>query len=151
MRKLLFAIAFCCLGQANVSAQCGTSVLEAFGATSALALYNTYITIGSIADGYVGKTYESDYTITLMDEQLTMIKNIQDYIDKLLKDKKSGISDDDKAYLREMKSCLDDLYDEAQGLKEYATDGSESGSNKYNKARNSAWAKIEDILGLGGE
>ncbi len=149
MRKLFFIATFSVFGYSSASAQCGTSVLEAFGATSSLALYNTYITIGSIADGYVGETYDSEYTVTLMDEQLAMIDKIIEYIDQLAVDKKSGISTDDKDYLLDMKACLKDLRREAEGLKEYARDDSQSGSDKYNEARTAAWAKIEDLLGLG--
>lgn len=150
MRKLLFAGLLSMLSITTTKAQCSTSVLEAFGATSSLAVYNTYITIGTIADGYVGETYDAEYTIDLMDEQITMISTVVDYIDKILNDSKSGVSADDKDYLREMKACLNDLYDEAEGLKEYATDNN-SGTDKYNAARDAAWAKIEELLGLNDE
>jgi len=150
MRKLIFTLVLGVIGTVSARAQCSTSVLEAFGATSSLALYNTYITIGTIADGYVGETYDADYTVDLMGEQTAMISSIIDYIDKLLTDPKSGISADDKDYMNEMKACLNDLYDEAEGLMEYAGNN-ESGTEKYNTARDAAWAKIEELLGLNDE
>lgn len=151
MKKLLITIGLVISGYTGASAQCSGEVLQAFGATSAMAMYNTYVTIGSVADAYNSSAYEASYVKQLMDEQLVFLGNVRDYLDKAVDAKESGLSDDDIKYMKEMNECLGYLEDEAEGLKEFAETASDKSRDKYSKGREKSWAMIEELLGLNGE
>lgn len=125
-------------------------VLEGFGSVSAIAIYNTYITIGALADGFVTETYDADYVSGLMSEQIGMINAISESLEKCVYDKSEGALDAlDKEYLSDFIVCLELLKKEAEGFKDYATTDSESALEKYNANRDLAWKKIEELLDLG--
>lgn len=150
MKKLIGILLLSVLG-ISAQAQCNTKVMESFGGTASVALYNTYLTIGAIADGYVNETYDADRVSDLMAEQVTMMTSLISQMKEAIAVEKSGLSKDDKEYMGDMITCLEYLKNEAQGLQDYATDGLEASQQKYNTNRDLAWAKIEDLLGLGGE
>lgn len=129
--------------------QCSSAVLEGFGSISAVAIYNTYITIGSVADAYVGELYEADYVITLMDEQKSMIGVVKKSLDACISDTSDeGLSEDDKLYLEQLITCLSYLEDEAKGLSNYAMTGEQSALDDYSTGRDNAWELISLLLGL---
>ena len=150
MKKLIGILLFSLLGMA-ARAQCNTKVMESFGGTASVALYNTYLTIGAIADGYVNETYDADRVSDLMAEQVSMITTLITQMKDAMAVEKSGLSKDDREYMADMVVCLDYLKNEAQGLQDYAKDGLDASQQKYNTNRDLAWAKIEDLLGIGGE
>ncbi|HRP53235.1 MAG TPA: hypothetical protein PLI97_06965 [Fluviicola sp.] len=129
-------------------AQCDTKVREAFGGISSLSLYNTYITIGSIADSYVSEVYDSERVEKLMDEQIAMIAAVNKMLNECRIPKSDGLSSEDVEYIKEIMVCLDYLSLEAEGLKDYAKTKSSTGQQKYSDYRNKAWDMIEDLLGL---
>lgn len=144
MKKLLFT---CCLSAGiafSASAQCNTTVLEAFGGAASIALYNTYITIGAIADAYVAKAYDADRVKDLMDEQISMMNVITGQFDKALSE--GGLKTGDKDFIRSAIECVTHLQNEARGLSEYAEEG--SGNELYSSSRNEAWKLISKLLGL---
>src|SRR5436190_1258709 len=47
-----------------------TEALTALGSASGLLMYNTYVGIGAIADGYSGDVYDSTTVASLMTEQI---------------------------------------------------------------------------------
>lgn len=148
MKKMILIAALFIGGIGSTSAQCSEAVREAFGGMSSMALYNTYITIGAVADSYVAKNYNSERVQTLMDEQVSMIGAVSVMLDAALSDESGSLSEDDKAYVRSMIACLKSLKDEAQGLHDYALDGSQAANDRYNTNRDQAWAEIEVLLGL---
>lgn len=150
MKKIMTMSLFLLLGAIS-NAQCNTKVMESFGGTASVAMYNTYVSIGAIADGYVNESYDAERVKELMAEQVTMMTNLIAQMKDALAAEKSGLSADDRLYMNDMILCLGYLKDEAQGLQDYATDGAETSQQKYDTNRNLAWAKIEDLLGLGEE
>ena len=150
MKKLFGVICLSLLG-VSAQAQCDTKVMESFGGTASVAMYNTYLTIGAIADGYVNESYDAERVKALMAEQVGMMTNLITQMKDALAAEKSGLLEDDRVYINEMILCLSYLKDEAQGLQDYATDELETSQQKYNTNRNLAWDKIEDLLGLGVE
>lgn len=149
MKKLLVAFALFTGIFSSAYSQCSTPVLESFGSISAIAIYNTYITIGSVADSYVGEVYESDYVITLMSEQKGMIEVVSESLNACIKDNSAGkLSEEDKEYLQQMIKCLEYLGDEADGLLEYAETNSEDALDKYSVGRDNAWELISELLGI---
>lgn len=130
-------------------AQCSENVLEAFGAVSAIALYNTYITIGTVADGYVEEVYESDYVITLMSEQESMIEILTTQLQSCIDDTEEGhLNEDDKSYLISMTNALDHLKNEAVGLSNFARTNSDDALSQYSDSRDLAWKEISIMLGI---
>jgi hypothetical protein len=150
MKKIVGIILLSLLGS-SAKAQCNTDVMEAFGGTVSIALYNTYLCVGAIADGYVNESYDDARVKELMNEQVTMLGVLTTEMKKALTVDKSGLSEDDRSLISDVIICLDYLKNEAQGLHDYANDGSETSQEKYNSNRDLAWGKIEDLLGLSDE
>ena len=118
--------------------------LETIGTISGIALYNTYIAIGGVADAYAKEVYESDYIVQLMDEQVASLNGLQDKYNELLK---SGFLTDksDIDYIKEIIKAFGYLSDEAEGLSEMAKKGD---NTLFSKSRTKAWDKISDLLGF---
>lgn len=148
MKKLLLVLAFLPVGFSF--GQCNEKVMESFGGTSSIALYNTYITIGAIADSYIAETYDAERVQGLMEEQMSMYEVILEQLNAVSNEPKNGLSESDKDYLKDIIECWSTLKNEAQGLKEYAA-GSEAGQDLYNVSRDSAWAMIEELMGWNEE
>ena len=151
MKKIILFLLLTAGSIGHSFGQCSSEVREAFGGTASIALYNTYITIGAVADGYVAESYDSERVQTLMDEQVSMINVLIDFLNKAIDDPSESLTSDDKDYLREMITCLNYLKAEAQGLHDIALYGSDDASNRYNTNRDLAWTSIELLLGLGDD
>jgi 4-alpha-glucanotransferase len=147
MRKYLLILLLACGTQFSYG-QCSTKVMEAFGGTSSIAIYNTYVAIGAIADGYVAKTYDSERVKSLMTEQTTMLQHAMDYIDAAVSEESTSLNESDLTYLADMKTCMEFLKDEAQGLHDYAAFGTDEANTAYDTNRNMAWSSIVYLLGL---
>ncbi len=130
----------------NSQAQCSVEVREAFGAATSLMLYNTYITIGSIADMQVKEVIKKDYAVTLTTEQIAMLEAIFKSFDKAAKDKSGSLSKDDIGYLKSSLLAIDNLRLMAIALKQFLNDGSTS--EQYSTFRNAAWKEISELLGI---
>lgn len=122
------------------------AALETLGATSAMLLYNTYICIGSIADGY-DKVSTKETVSSLLGEQTNDIDVIVSNYEKLLS---SGFleSESDKEFIKKAIKCAGHLKTEASSFKSYVETKNKSEVDKYDSARKNAWALIEDLLGL---
>lgn len=146
--KLFIAILLVFSGFSAARAQCDADVREAFGGVSSITIYNTYITIGAIADAYVNDVYDADRVKELMVEQTSMLQSVIDMLDKCKVVKSDGLSADDVEYIKELIACLGSLKAEAQGLNDFAATGSEDAQTRYNTNRDKAWRQIKDLLGL---
>jgi hypothetical protein len=129
-------------------AQCDVNVREAFGGVSSITVYNTYITIGAIADAYVNEVYDANHVKELMNEQTAMLQSVIEMLSKCKEVKSNGLTEDDVLYVQELMDCLTSLKKEAQGLGDYATTGSEDAQNRYDTNRDQAWVQIKSLLGL---
>lgn len=129
-------------------AQCDEDVREAFGGISSITVYNTYITIGAIADAYVSEVYTSDRVKELMGEQTAMLQTVIDMLDKCKVAKSNGLSADDVEYIKELIDCMKSLKGEAQGLSDFAVTGSSDAQSRYNTHRDKAWEQVKTLLGL---
>lgn len=146
MKNIVF-ILFLLVSVFGAKAQTNDKILEFTGSLASIAAYNTYIAIGAIADGYVNDVYDTEYTTTLMDEQISMLKEVKRMATDAINESKV-LSDDDKEYVKDLNEALSYLVKEAESLKEYAITGSDESSASYNKNRNLAWDKISELLGL---
>lgn len=146
--KLIAVLLLTFSGFSVLRAQCDADVREAFGGVSSITIYNTYITIGAIADAHVNEVYDAARVKELMGEQTAMLQAVIDMLEKCKVVKSDGLSADDVVYVKDLIACLQSLKKEAQGLSDYATDGSEDAQNRYNTNRDKAWDQIRDLMGL---
>ncbi|MNK00395.1 hypothetical protein D3C87_181790 [compost metagenome] len=145
--KLIAAILLTLSSFSGLRAQCDADVREAFGGVSSITVYNTYLTIGAIADAYVGEVYTSDRVKELMGEQIAMMQSVIEMLSKCQVAKSNGLTADDVLYIKELIACLESLKGEAQGLSDF-TGGSADAQSRYNTYREKAWEQIKDLLGL---
>jgi hypothetical protein len=146
--KLIAIILFTFSGFSIARAQCDADVREAFGGVSSITIYNTYLTIGAIADGHVNDVYDAERVKELMGEQATMLQSVIDMLSKCQTAKSNGLSADDVLYVKDLIACLKSLKEEALGLSDYAITGSEAGQTKYNTNRDKAWSQIKTLMGI---
>lgn len=145
----LIVIFFLTVSSFSVSrAQCDVNVREAFGAVSSITVYNTYITIGAIADAYVNEVYDANRVKELMGEQTALLQSVMEMLTKCKEVKSNGLTSEDVDYVQELIDCLSSLKKEAQGLSDYATTGSADAQNRYDVNREKAWEQISFLLGL---
>jgi hypothetical protein len=121
--------------------------LETLGVLSGMVMYNTYLTIGGIADGYEYEVYESEYVVQLMDEQISAMNNVILQFDEL---RQSGFVEDraDLDFIENIQEALNLLASEAQALKAYADTGEQEDVETFQDYRRRAWDKISGLLGI---
>ncbi|MNU56044.1 hypothetical protein D3C71_451310 [compost metagenome] len=129
-------------------AQCDADVREAFGGVSSITVYNTYITVGAIADAFVNDVYNSERVVELMKEQVNMLQTVIDMLSKCREVKSNGLTGDDVLYIQDLMDCMASLKKEAQALSDYSVAKSEEAQNRYNVNRDKAWSQISTLLGL---
>lgn len=124
-----------------------TAALETMGATSGLLVYQTYLVIGSVADGYGASGYTKETVVTLMDEQVASCNNIIGTFDKLLL---SGFLTDptDEKYVRDIITTMKLLVDEAKLLKIYVETPNDANLATYDATRIKAWNMITALLSI---
>lgn len=124
-----------------------SQALETIGSISGGMLYNTYVSIGVIADGFHDKVYDAEYTRALMDEQITLIASVDSSLMKL---EQSGFLTDtsDIRYLKEIRIAFGYLSNEAYYLKLYANDSSDSNADNFQYYREKAWKLIAVLLDI---
>jgi hypothetical protein len=150
MKKLLFGLtlfAVFSLTSLQLEAQNEDAALEVIGGATAIALYNSYSTIGLAADAWHSGVYEQDFMGTLMDEQLGMYENLRTQYEKLLS---SGYltSEDDRQFMQEAVDILSILSQQASTLKTYVSSGETEHATQFETYRQNAWEKIAKLLGL---
>lgn len=130
-------------------AQASSAVLECMGSISSLMIYNTYVTIGSIADMYTTETIKKDHALELCSEQVAMLEVVRKAVKKVLDDNDKGaLGNDDKAYIKDLSIAIGHLKEQAANLEKYLNSGNESDAQQYQKYRKAAWNKIAQILDL---
>ena len=151
MKKIaaLFSLIILWAGSNPLSAQVKgkDTALETLGMLSGMALYNTYMTIGGIADAETEEIYSKDEVIGFMDEQVSMIEGLETQFSDLLA---SGFVTDpsDIEFIKEIKVCLGYLKEEAKGLQDNMRTGD---IDRYSENREKAWDKIAELLGIEGD
>jgi hypothetical protein len=122
------------------------AALETIGVQGAAFLYNTYCLIGAINDGYVMDAWEKTFAVDVLKEQSDLLVTVSNQYDSLLA---SGyLEEDDSTYLVEMKEGCRLLKNEADCLVDYINSESEENRLRYSEARDAAWDKIAELLGL---
>lgn len=146
--KPITILLFTFFGFSAAKAQCDADVREAFGGVASITIYNTYLTIGAIADAHVNDVYDASRVKELMGEQTAMLQSVIDMLEKCKVAKSNGLSADDVDYVKDLIDCLQSLKKEAQGLSDYAGDQSTDAQTRYNTNRDKAWSQIKTLMGL---
>lgn len=148
MKKILVVFFIGLVSFSNMSAQDSdgkTVALETIGVLSSVAMYNSYLAIGAIADG-LGTTYEAESVIMLMNEQSSFLDNTVKQMNAL--QATDFLDDGDKAFVGKVSECVNYLKNQANAMAIYAKSNSQSDLDSYNFYRDRAWNMIEDLLGL---
>lgn len=122
-------------------------VLQTLGATAGLMMYQTYICIGSVADGFEHNIYEASQSLALTEEQVNscalMVTQYQTLISSgFLKDSA------DIAFVNDFIDAMTLLRQEAIYLKDYINDQTAGNANLYQESRIKAWNAIAVLLDL---
>jgi hypothetical protein len=148
MRMLFLFIGMSFFTFSTVKGQCSEDLLESYGGMSVIAMYNTYIGIGAIADGFAAEQYDTAHVQDLMDEQIGMLTNVSDMLTKVIENNNNNVDVLDKDFMREILVVFDYLKLEAVYLKEYSNTKSTEASTSYDSNRQLAWDKISELMGL---
>jgi hypothetical protein len=147
-----YAIPLCIIALAftpsYTAAQDGKAIaLETLGATTGMSLYNTYITIGSMADQYGCACIEDTLAIQIADEQIGAIDDLISHFNDLLS---SGYIDDpaDVSFLNESIAAFNMLRAQAVALIDYINYGEDYYADIFDEKRNAAWDMISSLLGF---
>jgi phage FluMu protein gp41 len=122
-------------------------VLESLGGFTAMAMYNTYATVGMAADAHVKGTYEEQMVVQLLEEQITFIDNVNAQTNKLIKSGK--LSATDLTFFKDVVNTFNFIKAEAKAYQNYMESGDASHATSFNTNREKAWAKITELLGIG--
>jgi hypothetical protein len=121
--------------------------LETLGAASGIMIYNTYVAIGSIADGYEYEAYDSAEVKVFMDEQAGAMQNMATQYQALLD---SGYleAQEDQEFVSELIVTCRLLSDQAGALTQYALTQSDDVAQAFQDYRSEAWQKIAYLLDI---
>ena len=121
-------------------------LLETVGVLSAQGIYLTYSSIGTTADGYVGKAYDSDFAYQIVSELITLSQTAKDQLTLLLT---SGIlSDEDISYVAQLITGYKYLISEAEALNQFIKTDNVKYGIEFEKNRVQAWNLIGEMLEL---
>ena len=141
---LVVLMGLLCIAANNVFAQ--EEALSTVGVLGTSNIYITYVAIGAIADGHCYEVYDDDTAIELMQVFANLssssIESLQDLLDF------GNLDSEDFSIVNEMISILNLLINEAQAYQQYIETYNDSCADRYENYRNSAWEKIEVLLGL---
>jgi hypothetical protein len=148
MKTLLSFFIVIFLSFSSAKAQCSDDLLESYGGISVVAMYNTFVSIGAIADGYSNEQYDAQYVQTLMDEQIGMLTTVSDMLTKVIENDSNKVDILDKDFMSEILIAFKYLELEANALKNYSMSDSADYSAEYETNRQLAWTKIAELMGL---
>lgn len=124
-----------------------TAVLEYFGGSSALIMYNTFLCIGLTSDLFTGGVYTADFAKTILLEQVNSIASLQQQLTRVL-DKGLFTSAADEEFMLHFGDVLDMLIDMSDALYSYVQSGESGDQAFYDNIRMETWKEIAYLLGI---
>lgn len=121
------------------------AILVALGTLGASNLYYSYLTLGTVADGYVSGTYDGRVAISVANEAIFMNGNARAGLAKLVDS--ATITREDRDVLVIMVQTYDILNNQAKALIQFISDEQDDGSS-YQKYRAEAWKRIVELFGI---
>lgn len=131
--------------EAKGQAATGDDVLVALGTLGASNLYYSYLTLGTVADGYVAGTYDARVAVSVANEAIFMNGNARAGLAKLVDS--PGIAKEDRDVIVAMIQTYDILNNQAKALIQFISDEKDDGST-YQRYRTEAWKRIVDLVGI---
>ena len=132
---------------AQTSCKGKSTALQTLGMQGGSILYTTYELIGSIHDGMTNDTWDQKTATNILDEQVDMMKKMQNQYQELI-DSEFLSDPDDSAFVVKMKKTTQLVQKEAEDLKMTITDKSDTNEAAYQDARKAAWKEIAALLGI---
>jgi hypothetical protein len=123
-----------------------TLKLQTIGAMGASALYLSYLSIGTVADGYSSKTYDEKRAADIVSEVLSIIKVNSNYLEKLISERE--LTGGDVQFARKMISTFKLLTSEGESFIRYTKSQSDEDIRQFHGYRKRAWALISELLNL---
>jgi hypothetical protein len=123
-------------------------LLEVVGALSATALYDTYLVIGTLGDGWTKDLYESDHMILLLDEQIALCYSTAEQLE-LLESSGELLDEADRVFVLQIIGIFDGLADQAALLSDYVYSGLQEDADEFEVVRLENWSNISAVLGIG--
>jgi hypothetical protein len=121
--------------------------LEALGGLSAANLYQSYLTIGLLADGVRNKAFTADgaaNTLKIVTSCIALVDTKLARLDRL------NLEPDDLASLRQIKAVIALMRIQTQALELYWSTGKADHAEAYQRARKATWAGLSKVLGIEG-
>lgn len=147
----IFAAIFLSLTPVSIHAQTSckgkSTALETLGMQGGALLYSTYEIVGSIHDGLITETWEKETAVSILDEQIGMMEKLEKQYDELI-DSRFLSDPDDSTFMVRMKKTTALIRKEAEDLKVWVNDQTESNSATYQDSRKAAWKEVAALLGI---
>ncbi|WP_411823123.1 hypothetical protein [Leptospira sp. 'Mane'] len=121
-------------------------LLESIGTLSAQGLYLTYMSIGTLSDGFVSQAYDKETTENIMNSYVNLSKICKDQISVLIKE--GNLSNDDKKLLKDIESTYGYLILQGQAILGYIATSDQSQLKVFESNRLEAWKRITTILNI---
>lgn len=119
--------------------------LLAIGVLAGQNIYTTYALIGSIADGYAYKAYQTEKVRQLMSDVAGMCQVAVEHL-KIVQD--TSLLEEDRAAIENVIEIMTLLRSEANALASYAESNDPDDLEAYNEARNNVWPRVREMLQL---
>jgi hypothetical protein len=147
MKKITIFLVALCFVLAGHAQKGKSEALSALGGSCGLLLYNTYIVVGMVADGYGNEVYTAAESNEILQEQLSGVETIKTQYNDLIK---SGFLNDpnDVTFMKDILAAFDLVEKEARSLGRYIDSGSQEDAQSYEVERKAAWAEISQLLGM---
>lgn len=150
MKKFLFAFCLLLISSYSFSQTCEdrqSKLLEAIGSFSAATLYNTYSTLGCIADGFGSDVYSAEMVSNLITAQSTLADNLIKVLEGL-KTSKSLTAQSDLDYASSCIDIIKGLKKQAQLILNYTKNKSQANLDLYDTQRTKNWKDISQLMGI---
>lgn len=120
-------------------------LLETVGLLAGVQLYQAYLNIGLLADGYAEGLYESAEAAQLLGSVVGPLEKIEKQLEKVAALK---LTKDDATAVTRMKKIAGLLRQQGKSLQSYWDTDVEDHSKKYEETRQAAWKELSDLLDL---
>lgn len=119
--------------------------MTAIGGLSASFLVQTYVNIGLLADMSVKKDANKEQLADTLKTVENLLAETEKQLDAVMR---SDIADDDKATLKQIKSCYALLDEQISALHAFWKEPTDEAAKSFQDARVAAWKKISTTLGI---
>ncbi len=121
-------------------------LLESVGHFSGQAVYLSYISISTIADGHAKDVYDDAATDELLAKAISLCNGSVEQLNKLLSSGELG--GEDITFVSGMIDTFNLLSAQAGGYRNYVKTGNASHVQVFSAKRKAAWKNITELLGI---